>query len=258
MKDTKLRSVNTHFWDDNYIIKLDPSQKLLFLYLLTNPLTNLIGVYEISLRRIGFDTGFEENTLNVMLKKFSEDKKVFYHDNFIIIVNFLKNQSFNSNMKKGADARIDLLPDEIKRFILSNDLKGFERLPKGSEGLGTLRKDEDEYEDEYEGEDEREGENSNLSSIFISIDKLADHLNDEIYLSKVALFAKTTSAQAAELIPEFVASIQYDSEKNYRPFGKHQSHFQNWLKLNIKNQKNDTSNNNVKRDKRIEALQKLT
>ena len=28
-KDIKLRSVDTHFWDDNYVIDLDPIEKLL-------------------------------------------------------------------------------------------------------------------------------------------------------------------------------------------------------------------------------------
>ena len=253
MKDTKLRSVNTHFWDDNYITILDPSEKLLFLYLLTNPLTNLIGVYEISLRRIGFDTGFDKDTLEKMLSRFSEKKKIFYYNGFILLANFLKNQSFNANMKKGADQRIDLLPDEIKRFILSNGLKGFERVRKGSKGFETLRKVEDEYEDEYEVEDEREV--GSLSSIFISIEKLPEYLNDEIFLAKASAYAKTTSARAAELIPDFVASIEFDPEKNFRPLGKHKSHFQNWLKLNIKNKTNDTSNN--KRAKRAEALREL-
>lgn len=183
MKDTKLRSVNTHFWDDDYIQKLDPSQKLLFLYLLTNPLTNLIGVYEISVRRIGFDTGFDKETLLNMLERFSKDGKIFYQDSFIILANFLKNQKFNANMQKGADQRIELLPLEIKRFILSKGLKGFETIRKDSKpfetiqnhskGFETLRKEEDEVEDEVEDEIEGEGE-GNFANHFLP---KPDHLD---------------------------------------------------------------------------------
>ena len=43
---SKQRSVDTCFWDDRYITQLDPSEKLLFLYLLTNTLTNICGVYQ--------------------------------------------------------------------------------------------------------------------------------------------------------------------------------------------------------------------
>lgn len=183
LKDQKLRSVNTYFWDDDYIQKLDPSQKLLFLYLLTNPLTNLIGVYEISLRRIGFDTGFDKDTLANMLNRFAADRKIYYESNYIIFANFLKNQRFNANMQKGADQRIDLLPDEIKRFILGKDLKGFETIRNPSESFGIVRKDED--EDEDEGEDEV-GSIRNYSD-FLDLSKHInpDDLNDDEKLARI-------------------------------------------------------------------------
>ena len=41
----KHRYIKTKFWDDSYIIELNPHEKLLFLYLITNPLTNIAGVY---------------------------------------------------------------------------------------------------------------------------------------------------------------------------------------------------------------------
>jgi hypothetical protein len=55
----KLRSVNTRFWEDPFVEELTPSEKLLFLYLLTNPLANLLGIYEITIKRISYDTGYE-------------------------------------------------------------------------------------------------------------------------------------------------------------------------------------------------------
>src|SRR5436309_789071 len=55
------RLVNTNFWKDTYIIDLDPTQKLLFLYFLTSPRTSLAGVYEISLREAAFDTGIDRD-----------------------------------------------------------------------------------------------------------------------------------------------------------------------------------------------------
>jgi hypothetical protein len=53
----KQRVVNTRFWDDDYIMELGPTEKLVFLYVLTNPLTDLCGAYQITLKRISFDTG---------------------------------------------------------------------------------------------------------------------------------------------------------------------------------------------------------
>ncbi len=44
----KYRVVNTRFWDDAYVAELSPNEKLIFLYLLTNALTTIGGIYELS------------------------------------------------------------------------------------------------------------------------------------------------------------------------------------------------------------------
>ena len=67
----KLRSVNTKFWDDPFIEDLPPTEKLLFLYLLTNPLANLLGIYEITVKRISYDTGLSREAVLSGLKKSS-------------------------------------------------------------------------------------------------------------------------------------------------------------------------------------------
>ena len=46
MANNKQRYVNTRFWNDTYVSSLDPIEKLLFIYLLTNEHTNISGVYE--------------------------------------------------------------------------------------------------------------------------------------------------------------------------------------------------------------------
>ncbi len=117
----KSRSINTKIWDDPYFQELSSNEKLLFIYLLTNPMTNLLGIYEITLRRISFDIGIGKETISKHLKHFAKDKKVFYKDNFIIITNFLKNQSLNTNMKLGVSAIFNKLPISLKDSILGND-----------------------------------------------------------------------------------------------------------------------------------------
>ena len=109
----KQRIVNTHFWDDSYIISLAPSEKLLFLYLLTNPLTNICGIYELPLRRIVFDTGIEKKEIEIILKKFEEDKKVVYEDGWIGIKNFIKHQNLNIKVRQGIILGLEKAPRGI-------------------------------------------------------------------------------------------------------------------------------------------------
>jgi len=81
----KLRVVDVHFWDDPYVEGLDPIEKLLFLFLLTNSACNLLGIYEISLRRIAFDTGIDKDKVIKSLARFEADGKIYYCNEYIII-----------------------------------------------------------------------------------------------------------------------------------------------------------------------------
>lgn len=115
---SKKRYINTKFWDDNYIINLDPIEKLLFLYFLTNPLTDICGVYEIPLRRISFDTGIDKDMVLKILERFTADRKIFYIKNsWIYIKNFAKHQAVNDSVKKGIERSMQDVPVEICLII---------------------------------------------------------------------------------------------------------------------------------------------
>lgn len=118
----KNRVVNSKFWDDNYIITLKPIEKLLFLYFLTNPLTNICGAYEISTRRICFDTGIMEELLVTILTKFKTDKKIVYRDGWVIIHNFIKNQSLNPSIRASIKESLINMPEWITKIIGSDSL----------------------------------------------------------------------------------------------------------------------------------------
>ena len=155
MANGKLRSVNTSFWSDPFIEGLTPDEKLLFLYLITNEKTNMLGIYEVSLNKISFETGIIKSKITKAFERFEEAQKIRYEDNYVILLNYLKNQKFNTNMKKSA---IDAYNDLPKSLINSdievskvNPSEGFETLCKG---FGMVRKVE--VEDEVEIKEEVE------------------------------------------------------------------------------------------------------
>lgn len=114
---SKQRYLDTRFWDDNYIIDKDPIEKLLFIYLLTNPLTNILGIYEISLKRIAFDTGIDREMVLKILKRFEEDDKVKYEKGYIVLKNFTKHQKSNPKIDKGIEVLIQEVPIELVGWI---------------------------------------------------------------------------------------------------------------------------------------------
>lgn len=97
----KKRWVDTDFWTDPWVIDhLNPLDRHLFMYLFTNPQTNLSGAYELSLRLMSFQTGIESEELVRMLKRL--EPKAYYVDGYIILKNGVKNQNYkNENIKEG-------------------------------------------------------------------------------------------------------------------------------------------------------------
>jgi hypothetical protein len=115
---SRQRLVDTCFWDDNYILSLDPSEKLLFLYLLTNPLTTICGVYEISIKRMAFDTGFDQDTVQRMLERLERDLRCIYRDGWVAMRNWLKHQNAGSpKVQKGIEIQLGKVPDELADYV---------------------------------------------------------------------------------------------------------------------------------------------
>jgi len=137
MAEYKSRLVNTHFWDDKYTSNLDPIEKLLFLYFLTNPLCNIIGIYEIEIKRIAFDTGIDKEMVSKIIERFYKDKKLAYVDGYIIIKNFIKFQSQGSEkIKIGIKNQFDRLPENIKNFNF-DAVKGIDTLSYINTNINT-------------------------------------------------------------------------------------------------------------------------
>lgn len=109
--------IRDSFWTDSYIERLSPDEKLVFVYLLTNPLCNVGGIYEIRTKRIGFETGYDIEVIENILNRFERDKKILRHNDWIVMVNHLKNQSLNPSIIQGCQRIIEELPDEIKTRV---------------------------------------------------------------------------------------------------------------------------------------------
>lgn len=114
---SKKRYIDTKFWDDNYIMGRDPIEKLLFLYLLTNTLTNIVGIYEISLRRIAFDTGIDSEMVKKILERFEADNKIKYDNGWIAIKNFIKHQLDNPKINVGMEALLKEVPAHLIEWV---------------------------------------------------------------------------------------------------------------------------------------------
>lgn len=107
--------INTRFWNDTYISDLNPLEKLLFIYFLTNEHTSICGVYELPLKVAAVETGIDPSMFGKMLPNFTT--KIVYYDGWVGIKNFSKHQATNPSIKRGIEAELKLIPAHIKAKI---------------------------------------------------------------------------------------------------------------------------------------------
>ena len=126
---SKQRIVRDSFWTDSYIERLTPDEKLVFLYLLTNPLCNVAGVYEIRTKRIGFDTGYDIEVIDTIVSRLVKDGKLRVTGDWIMIANFIKNQSLNPSIEAGITRVLSEMPEAIRNQLglMGFDMKTLKR-----------------------------------------------------------------------------------------------------------------------------------
>ena len=112
----KTRQIQTKFWTDNWVQKLEPLQRYLFLYLLTNSRANLCGIYELPLGVILAETKLKmsENELEGFFASYIG--KIHYCYGWVIIINHIKNQNQGSpKVQEGIKRELIELPEDIIR-----------------------------------------------------------------------------------------------------------------------------------------------
>lgn len=114
---SKKRVVNTHFWQDEYISNLDPIEKLLFLYFLTCPSTEICGIYEVPLKTIAVDSGIDKEMVLKIIKRLSKDKKIYYKNGWVMIPNFHKHQNLNPSIITGMKASLKYVPKQMLKKL---------------------------------------------------------------------------------------------------------------------------------------------
>ena len=115
----KYRQLHTEFWSDGFVLDLTPEEKYFYLYLMTNPKTSQCGIYELPKRIIETETGYNRETIDKLLKRFIEYKKVGYCDDTkeIMLINWIKyNEPNNTNAIKCVNKELHKIKNT--KFIL--------------------------------------------------------------------------------------------------------------------------------------------
>ena len=139
------RNIHLSFWDDSFVLDLTPEEKYFFLYLMTNTKTTQVGIYELPKSIIQFQTGYNQDTVDKLLKKFIDYGKILYDESTkeIMLINWLK-YNYSSSPKV-----ISCIEKEYKS-VKSIDLKNrFDTVCKEYQySIDTQPQEEEEEEEE--------------------------------------------------------------------------------------------------------------
>ena len=114
------RNVSLSFWEDIKIVDdFTPEDRYFYLYLLTNPHTNLLGCYQVSFKQIINETGYNKDTIEKII-----DRMVNIHN--VIIFDSKTNEIFIKNWYKYNWTRSEKLLKKVEKlieYVKSEELK---------------------------------------------------------------------------------------------------------------------------------------
>jgi len=114
------RTIDCATWGDSWFKRLPPDGKLVFLHLLTNHRTNVIGVYEIDSDQIAFETGVLIDRVETLLTKDLAARVVWWPDHCIVWVrNFFRRQWGEGGDKHRIAARriLSTMPKQVRETV---------------------------------------------------------------------------------------------------------------------------------------------
>ena len=116
------RHVHINYWQDAFILDLTPEEKYFYVYLLTNSKTKQCGIYELPMRIIETETGYNRETIDKLINRFEEYKKIVYDKSTkeIYLKNWTKHNRITSfKVKKCVEKELSKVKskDLIKLFL---------------------------------------------------------------------------------------------------------------------------------------------
>lgn len=123
------RTVSMSFWTDRKVTdEFTAEDKYFYLYLFTNPHTNLCGCYEISIKQIANEMGYSKDSVENLLKRFETTHKVLKFSKEtgeVLLLNWHKyNWTSSEKFRKPLAKEIASVKNTEFKSFLSNAFEG--------------------------------------------------------------------------------------------------------------------------------------
>lgn len=118
------RSFDTETWRDPWFENLSPMAKLLFIHLWTNDAVNQAGLYQITKKRIEFESGVQvDDVISELKPKVTWDP----NQNIVWVKNFCKRQCANPKFFIGAIKQLKGMPNGFINDFIQYNAKLFQK-----------------------------------------------------------------------------------------------------------------------------------
>lgn len=123
------RTVSMSFWTDGKVVDdFTPEDRYFYLYLFTNPHTNLCGCYELSIKQVELETGYSKDAIYNLIKRFESVHDVIRYSKKtkeILLINWSKyNWTTSDKFRKPLAKELENIKDKNFREYLVSVFNG--------------------------------------------------------------------------------------------------------------------------------------
>ncbi len=122
------RKVATKLWTDPWVFSLSAEEKLLWLWLITNPHANVAGIYQVAAPFIAFETGTDMDFVARTMEKFQRAGKVMWDpEQGVVWVKRMREyqESASPKVQVAIQREIEAIPDgPVKQAYLAHYQRG--------------------------------------------------------------------------------------------------------------------------------------
>lgn len=191
------RHIHIDYWQDGFVLDLTPEEKYFYIYLMTNSKTSQCGIYELPKRIIETETGYNRETVEKLICRFEEYKKIVYFEDTkeLFLKNWIKhNKVVSPKVKKCIEKEllnvksrklIELFLNECNRYGYSIDTNNLKLNTTIDSVSIPVAYDEHKLDNHY-GEKEKQKEEEKEK--YKEKQKLADCDLDNEYVSNISKF----------------------------------------------------------------------
>lgn len=181
MKDIS-RIIRTSFWTDNKVSEcFTPEDRYFMLYLLTNPHTTQLGIYEFSVKVSAFEMGYSQETIIGLLDRFENTYGVIKYSKDtkeVAIKNYLRH-----SIVKGGKPVFDCLVKEESKVKDKSLVRYIMNYLRNLDDINYTVKEFIDYviENEKDKDNDNDNDNERIVDESSSVDDLKEDKNKSIH-----------------------------------------------------------------------------